>query len=55
MPRGGRAAGGCHPNRDTEAAVRAAGFALGDLDRFGFAFSALAPRAAHVIGTATRP
>ncbi|MEO3766108.1 class I SAM-dependent methyltransferase [Streptomyces sp. B5E4] len=50
-----RAAGGCRLNRDTEAAIRTAGFTLGDVERFGFAFSALAPRVAHVIGTATHP
>lgn len=50
-----RAAGGCRPNRDTEAALRRAGFVLGNVDRFGFAFTALAPRVAHILGTATRP
>lgn len=50
-----RAAGGCHPNRTTEATVRAAGFTLAEADHFTFAPSALMPRAAHLIGTATRP
>ncbi|WP_243741066.1 methyltransferase domain-containing protein [Streptomyces sp. 8K308] len=50
-----RAAGGCHPNRDTEAAIRAAGFAVDRIDRFTFAFAPLAPRITHVLGTATRP
>lgn len=50
-----RAAGGCHPNRDTETAIRTTGFIIGDVDRFGFSFSPLAPRTAHPIGSATRP
>ncbi|WP_331753129.1 class I SAM-dependent methyltransferase (plasmid) [Streptomyces sp. NBC_00637] len=50
-----RAAGGCHPNRDTEAAIRAAGFTIDHVDRFGFSFSPLAPDTTHIIGSATRP
>lgn len=50
-----RMGGGCHPNRDTEAAIRAAGFTIEHVDRFGFAFSPMVPRTAHIIGTATRP
>ncbi|MFD5319269.1 class I SAM-dependent methyltransferase [Streptomyces sp. NPDC127098] len=49
------AAGGCHPNRDTEAAIRAAGFTVDRVDRLTFAFSPLSPRLSHVIGAATRP
>ncbi len=49
-----RAAGGCHPNRDTEATIRAAGFTVDDIDRFGFSPAALAPRVTHVLGAATR-
>ncbi|KUJ68134.1 methyltransferase type 11 [Streptomyces albus subsp. albus] len=49
-----RAAGGCHPNRDTEAAIRAAGFSIERIDRFGFSPSALAPNLTHVLGTAVR-
>ncbi|KPC71761.1 class I SAM-dependent methyltransferase [Streptomyces sp. NPDC006349] len=49
-----RAAGGCHPNRDTEAAIRTAGFTIADIDRFGFSFSALAPNTLHILGTAIR-
>ncbi|MFF7642956.1 methyltransferase domain-containing protein [Streptomyces canus] len=49
-----RAAGGCHPNRDTEAAIRDAGFTIDDIDRFGFSFSALAPNTLHILGTAIR-
>ncbi|MFI6558694.1 class I SAM-dependent methyltransferase [Streptomyces sp. NPDC050534] len=50
-----RAGGGCHPNRDTEAAIRAAGFTVSEIDRFGFAFSPFVPNTLHVIGTAVRP
>ncbi|MFF7643884.1 methyltransferase domain-containing protein [Streptomyces canus] len=49
-----RAAGGCHPNRDTEAAIRAAGFTIEQIDRFGFSFAALAPNTLHILGTAIR-
>ncbi|MEO3755572.1 class I SAM-dependent methyltransferase [Streptomyces sp. B6B3] len=49
-----RAAGGCHPNRDTPATVRAAGFTVEDVDRFGFSPAPLAPPLAHVLGRATR-
>ncbi|MFD8352429.1 class I SAM-dependent methyltransferase [Streptomyces coelicoflavus] len=49
-----RLGAGCHPNRDTEAAIRAAGFTIEAVDRFGFAFSPLVPRTPHLIGTATR-
>jgi hypothetical protein len=27
---------GCHPNRDTVAAIRRAGFAIGELERYAF-------------------
>lgn len=47
-------AGGCHPNRDTGAAIVRAGFTITDLDRFAFAPGALAPRTAHILGTAYR-
>ncbi|MGK9464914.1 class I SAM-dependent methyltransferase (plasmid) [Streptomyces sp. G6] len=50
-----RVGGGCHPNRDTESAIRTAGFTVDYVDRFGFAFSPLVPRTAHIIGTATKP
>ncbi|MGW7167576.1 class I SAM-dependent methyltransferase [Streptomyces sp. NPDC054884] len=50
-----RAAGGCHPNRDTEAAVRAAGFTITDIDGFGFSPSAFLPKTLHIVGTAVRP
>lgn len=50
-----RVGGGCHPNRDTVAAIQAAGFALEEVRRFSFAPSFLArPVAPHVIGRARR-
>lgn len=47
-----RSAGGCHPNRDTVAAIRDAGFDVGEVRRFGFAPAPISPRMAHVIGAA---
>ena len=48
--------GGCHPNRDTEAAIAAAGFEIERADRFewkpGPGMGLVAP---HVIGVARRP
>jgi ubiquinone/menaquinone biosynthesis C-methylase UbiE len=49
-----RLAGGCHPNRDTVAAIRAAGFDVTELDQFGFSPQRLVPPTAHVLGRATR-
>jgi hypothetical protein len=48
-------AGGCHPNRDTLEAIKAAGFQVKDNERFGFAGHPLAPPVAHILGHATRP
>lgn len=50
-----RAAGGCHPNRDTLRTIREAGFRIEENQRFGFAPSALAPPVAHILGRATSP
>lgn len=50
-----RAGGGCHPNRDTEAAIRAAGFTVTDIDAFRFSPSPFIPKIPHVLGTAVRP
>jgi len=50
-----RLAGGCHPNRDTAAAISAAGFTIEAVDRFGFSPGAGLPRTAHVLGRARRP
>ena len=48
-----RFAGGCHPNRDTPAAIEAAGFEIERCERFGFKpvflLKAIEP---HVIGAA---
>ena len=50
-----RMAGGCHPNRDTAAAVAAAGFTVQSLERFGFSVLPGNPRLAHVLGQASKP
>jgi ubiquinone/menaquinone biosynthesis C-methylase UbiE len=48
-----RAAGGCHLNRDTAAAIRAAGFHLEQSDRFCYAPLRFIPAHAHILGRAT--
>lgn len=45
-------AGGCHPARDTEASIRAAGFEVTTRERFPFRGSALSPPIPFVLGTA---
>ena len=50
-----RVAGGCHPNRDTAAAIAGAGLTVQDLDRFGFSVLPGNPRLAHVLGAARKP
>jgi ubiquinone/menaquinone biosynthesis C-methylase UbiE len=50
-----RVAGGCHPNRDTGAAIEAAGFEVESLDRFGFTPGFPIPKIAHILGVARRP
>jgi ubiquinone/menaquinone biosynthesis C-methylase UbiE len=47
-------AGGCHPARDTDAAVEAAGFTIERCERFGFRASALEPSVPHILGIARR-
>ncbi|MFI6484595.1 class I SAM-dependent methyltransferase [Nonomuraea sp. NPDC050663] len=47
-----RAAAGCHPNRDTVAAIERAGFSVDAVDRFAFAPQPVIPSTAHVIGRA---
>jgi SAM-dependent methyltransferase len=47
-----RLAGGCHPNRDTVGTLRAGGFDILDVERFGFAPAAISPPVAHVLGAA---
>jgi ubiquinone/menaquinone biosynthesis C-methylase UbiE len=49
-----RMAGGCHPNRDTVAAIREAGFDITEVDQFGFSPQRLVPPTAHVLGRAIR-
>jgi len=47
-------AGGCHPARDTGAAIEAAGFTIERCERFGFRASAVEPSVPHVLGLARR-
>ncbi len=47
------AAGGCHPNRDTTAAIQATGFHLEQSDRFCYAPLRFIPAHAHILGRAT--
>jgi ubiquinone/menaquinone biosynthesis C-methylase UbiE len=49
-----RIAGGCHPARDTTAAITDAGFQMTSIERFMFAPSTLEPSMPHVLGSATR-
>lgn len=50
-----RAAGGCHPNRNTLQSITAAGFEVRDSERFGFSVQPLAPAVAHILGHAVAP
>jgi ubiquinone/menaquinone biosynthesis C-methylase UbiE len=47
-------AGGCHPARDTTAAIKAAGFEIEAIDRFGFAGQRFEPSIPHILGRARR-
>jgi SAM-dependent methyltransferase len=47
-----RLAGGCHPARDTGAAIARAGFRIDHSDRFGFSASRLEPLVPHILGIA---
>lgn len=47
-------AGGCHPARDTGAAIEAAGFTIERCERFGFRASAVEPSVPHILGVARR-
>jgi ubiquinone/menaquinone biosynthesis C-methylase UbiE len=47
-----RAGGGCHLNRDTAAAIRAAGFDIDEIDRFSYAPLRFVPAHAHILGRA---
>jgi SAM-dependent methyltransferase len=46
--------GGCHPNRDTVAAISAAGFEVGEMERFPFSPSLVLDRP-HASGVAVNP
>jgi ubiquinone/menaquinone biosynthesis C-methylase UbiE len=48
-------AGGCHPARDTTAAITRAGFEIETIDRFGFAPGRFDPVIPHILGIARRP
>jgi ubiquinone/menaquinone biosynthesis C-methylase UbiE len=50
-----RAGGGCHPNRDTAAAIRVAGFHIQQLDRFCYAPLRFLPKHTHILGRAHTP
>jgi ubiquinone/menaquinone biosynthesis C-methylase UbiE len=48
-------AGGCHPARDTGAAIEAAGFTIERCERFGFSTGPIEPSVPHILGVARRP
>lgn len=48
-------AGGCHPARDTTAAIQDAGFDIDAIERIMFATSRLEPRIPYILGVARRP
>lgn len=48
-------AGGCHPTRDTIAAIQAAGFLIERCDRFPFSPSLMTPKLPFVLGVARKP
>jgi SAM-dependent methyltransferase len=48
-------AGGCHPARDTGAAIERAGFAIEHSERFGFSAAPGMPSIPHILGVARRP
>lgn len=49
-----RLAGNCHMARDTESAIRAAGFEIESIQRFSFGPCSLGPRMPHILGLARR-
>jgi len=50
-----RVAGGCHPARDTGAAIERAGFRIERSERLMFSTSALEPRIPYLLGVARAP
>ncbi len=50
-----RAGGGCHLNRDTGEAIRAAGFQVERSERFSYAPLRFVPPHAHILGRARTP
>lgn len=48
-------AGGCHPARDTTAAIERAGFKIESNDRLMFAAARFEPAIPHILGVASRP
>jgi ubiquinone/menaquinone biosynthesis C-methylase UbiE len=50
-----RIAGGCHPARDTGAAIQRAGFEIEANDRIMFAAQRFEPTIPHILGIARRP
>lgn len=51
----GRFMGGCHLNRDTLAAISAAGFIVQKNERINFAVGRMNPPMAHILGAAVSP
>ena len=49
-----RLAGGCHPTRETAAAIETAGFDIVECERFPFAPTRLEPPVPHILGLARR-
>ena len=49
-----RIAGGCHPARDTTAAIQRSGFQIQTIERIMFAACRLEPPIPHILGTASR-
>jgi ubiquinone/menaquinone biosynthesis C-methylase UbiE len=47
-------AGGCHPARDTTAAIMQAGFDIEEIERFGFSAQRFEPQIPHILGIARR-
>jgi SAM-dependent methyltransferase len=48
-------AGGCHPARDTTAAIERAGFVIEKNERFGFSAAPGMPSIPHILGVARHP